>query len=300
MALQPHDAHRSQWRARLRPRKQLSLTTARSTSRISIMEIEQASKTGSRRWRLTSSFILFQMNRRHCSLLAFSEEGLSIGSSPTYANIWATMMKTKGESLPTLGNSRRNFGGSLERPSGTSNSALISEDLCIGLHSQVSGCANLTDWDNASLIMMFRQGLKENLKDELMCDGRELLNMKVLMEVAIEIDDKLYERAMEKRFDQPNHGREETFFGPTSGYYGGKSRSNTNRYSNPDYRGPAPMELDSTQRRKEKNPRGKQDNKPQNQATSSRDCCSRNLVDRRQINAMLREIPDSQLQRVLD
>jgi hypothetical protein len=210
------------------------------------------------------------------------------------------MMKTKGESLPTLGNSRRNFGGSLERPSGTSNSALISEDLCIGLHSQVSGCANLTDWDNASLIMMFRQGLKENLKDELMCDGRELLNMKVLMEVAIEIDDKLYERAMEKRFDQPNHGREETFFGPTSGYYGGKSRSNTNRYSNPDYRGPAPMELDSTQRRKEKNPRGKQDNKPQNQATSSRDCCSRNLVDRRQINAMLREIPDSQLQRVLD
>jgi len=49
--------------------------------------------------------------------------------------------------------------------------------------------------------------------------------MKDLNEVEIEINDKLYERAMEKHFNQPNHGREETFFGPTSGYHGGKSRS---------------------------------------------------------------------------
>lgn len=60
--------------------------------------------------------------------------------------------------------------------------------------------------------MKFRRGLKENLKNELMCDGRELLNMKYLIEVAIEINDKLYKRAMEKRFDQPNHGKEETSF----------------------------------------------------------------------------------------
>jgi len=64
---------------------------------------------------------------------------------------------------------------------------------------------------------MFRRGLKDNLKDEIMRDGRTLSDMSDLIEVAIDLDDKLYERAMEKRYDQPRE-RARTFFGPAIEY----------------------------------------------------------------------------------
>ncbi len=48
---------------------------------------------------------------------------------------------------------------------------------------------------------MFRQGLKDNLKDEIMRDGRSMSDMKELIEVAVDLDDRLYERAIEKRYD---------------------------------------------------------------------------------------------------
>jgi len=49
---------------------------------------------------------------------------------------------------------------------------------------------------------MFRRGLKDNLKDELMRDGRSISDMFDLIMIAIDLDDKLYERAMKKRYDQ--------------------------------------------------------------------------------------------------
>jgi len=49
---------------------------------------------------------------------------------------------------------------------------------------------------------MFRRDLKDNLKDEIMRDERTLNDMFDLIEVVIDLDDKLYERAMKKRYNQ--------------------------------------------------------------------------------------------------
>ncbi len=49
---------------------------------------------------------------------------------------------------------------------------------------------------------MFRQDLKNNLKDEIIRDDKLINDMFNLIEVVIDFDDKLYERAMKKRYDQ--------------------------------------------------------------------------------------------------
>ena len=46
---------------------------------------------------------------------------------------------------------------------------------------------------------MFRRSLKENVKDELMRNGRIIDSLDILIRTAIDIDDKLYERAIEKK-----------------------------------------------------------------------------------------------------
>jgi hypothetical protein len=46
---------------------------------------------------------------------------------------------------------------------------------------------------------MFRRGLKENIKDELMRNGGIINLLDILIRTAIDIDDKLYERAIEKK-----------------------------------------------------------------------------------------------------
>jgi len=48
---------------------------------------------------------------------------------------------------------------------------------------------------------MFRRDLKNNLKNEIMRDGKSISDMFDLIEVIIDLDDKLYKRAMKKRYN---------------------------------------------------------------------------------------------------
>ena len=63
------------------------------------------------------------------------------------------------------------------------------------------------------------------------------------MKIAIDVDDKLYKRAMKKRYDQ-SHKRVEIFFGSTIDYYA--KRDHFKKYSNLDYREFVLMKLNST------------------------------------------------------
>ena len=64
---------------------------------------------------------------------------------------------------------------------------------------------------------MFRRDLKNNLKDELMRDDKSINDMFDLIMIVIDLDDKLYEKAMKKRYNQLRE-RAETFFESTIEY----------------------------------------------------------------------------------
>ena len=51
----------------------------------------------------------------------------------------------------------------------------------------------LTDWDNNALMVMYRHGLKENMKDEITFDRQVVDTLDELITQAINIDDKLFE-----------------------------------------------------------------------------------------------------------
>jgi hypothetical protein len=48
---------------------------------------------------------------------------------------------------------------------------------------------------------MFRRDLKNNLKNEIMRDDKFISDMFDLIEVAIDLDDKLYKKIMKKRYN---------------------------------------------------------------------------------------------------
>ena len=48
---------------------------------------------------------------------------------------------------------------------------------------------------------MFRRNLKNNLKNEIMCDNKFISDIFNLIEVVIDFDDKLYKKIMKKRYN---------------------------------------------------------------------------------------------------
>jgi hypothetical protein len=146
--------------------------------------------------------------------------------------------------------------------------------------------ANLTDWKGSALLTMYRRGLKENVKDELMRTGADTSTFENLATAAIEIDDQLYERAMEKRHVMG--GR--TYALP--GRSGGGGRGD-------------PMEIDNIQRGRNKKRigRGKGNKKTGNMKCwtcdkpghMSKDCRSKGKVPRKQFNVMTKVLSKKDL-----
>ena len=71
---------------------------------------------------------------------------------------------------------------------------------------------------------IFYRGLKDNVKDELIRDKRRIDSLERLIKTVINIDDKLYERAIEKRFNNPR-GRAGTYTGRLEYRGGGSTRT---------------------------------------------------------------------------
>ncbi len=65
---------------------------------------------------------------------------------------------------------------------------------------------------------MFRQNLKNNLKNEIMRDNKFISDMFNFIEVVIDFDDKLYKKIMKKRYDQL-YEKVRIFFELTIKYY---------------------------------------------------------------------------------
>ena len=99
----------------------------------------------------------------------------------------------------------------------------------------------LTGWDGEALKVMYRRGLKENVKDEIMRSGASTETLDDMIVEAIRIDDMLYERQMEKRH----------ILGKPTGY---SPRGGTGGYTRD--RGD-PMELDATIKGKPRGGKGK-------------------------------------------
>lgn len=146
-------------------------------------------------------------------------------------------------------------------------------------------CAK-TEWDDTALMTMYKRGLKESVKDELMRSGASLGTLELLMREAIDIDDRLYERAMEKRYDG---GRGISF---------GKERQGYHRKVDTDHLGGDPMELDVLTKGKVKQFKSKgRGKKPSTKECYGcgkpghliRNCRSKNKVRRPQLNVIQKE-----------
>ena len=93
---------------------------------------------------------------------------------------------------------------------------------------------------------MFRKRLKNNVKNKLLRYKRIINNIKILIRAFIKVNNKLYKRAIKKKFNDLNNKA-----GTYTEYlvYSRKVlRKNVknNRFKNPNYIGFIPIELDFT------------------------------------------------------
>ena len=145
---------------------------------------------------------------------------------------------------------------------------------------------------------MFKQDLKNSIKNKLIYIDAKINSIQILIEITISIDNKLYKQNIEKRYNQSYRKSEISFKSVVRNY---TKRDYFKKYSNPDYCKSVSIELNFIQQRKKKNQKEKQNNK--NSKTYylynksdyfARDCCLKNLIILQQINTILKEIFDNQ------
>ena len=144
---------------------------------------------------------------------------------------------------------------------------------------------------------MYRRELKKQVKDEFMRDERAYETLDELIEIFIDLDDKLYERAMKKKYDEEPRGRTETYLGRLQSSYFEELNFDRGRRVD-EHVDIVSMKLNSTIRfNKGKNLKVKRDNMKKDKTCYScdksshfaRNCRSRGMMSQRQINAMLRK-----------
>ena len=144
---------------------------------------------------------------------------------------------------------------------------------------------------------MYRRELKKQVKNELMRDERAYETFDELIEIFIDLDDKLYERAMEKKYDEKSKGRAETYSSRLSSSYSRGLNFDRGRRVD-EFVEIVLMELDFTIRfNKGKNPKAKRGNMKKDKTCYScdksshfaKDCRSRGMMPQRQINVMLKK-----------
>jgi hypothetical protein len=214
------------------------------------------------------------------------------------------------------------FKDKLRQSFGTAKEPLIAERAIQRLrqHKSASDYANefkrysiQTDWNDAALMRMYRQGLKTTVREELMRSGVTIANLDDLITESIRLDNELYEFNLESRnFARAEAPRKTTRYHSNQGQQRSKFRPRTNGHYRSN--GPEPMHLDNLTPGKPKqysNPAWdgrKNDNKKPGSRPHdgketrscygcgkpghlSKDCRSKNKVTR-QLNVLTRYTPE--------
>jgi hypothetical protein len=156
-----------------------------------------------------------------------------------------------------------------------------------------------TNWNDAALMRMYKQGLKDKVRIKLMRSGTTIDTLDQLIEESIRLDNELYEFELEFKVFQP---REEKYRNTLRKANYGRTRQPFTPRMRGHYqsRGPEPMHLDMIQQGKPKkefgNKYGNRDKQKNNNCYNygkpshfARDCKSKNKVVRH-LN-VLRAVP---------
>ena len=144
---------------------------------------------------------------------------------------------------------------------------------------------------------MYRRELKEQVKNEFMRDEWIYETLNELIEIFIDLDDKLYERVMKKKYDEELKERVEIYLNRLSSSYFEEFDFDKGRRID-EHVDIVSIKLNFTIRfNKGKNPKAKRNNMKKNKTCYlcgksshfAKNCRSRKMMPQRQINAMLRK-----------